>query len=195
MCFYCICTKSPKPNLKETTDSALSVSSSTSLCYLFTVWPNTLARMVEVTVLNAQINPLPQQALVRHSGWNLILDISVMTFFTCNWEECDWRSGDNWVVSCCESCRPCKHKNVNVTMKALSAAGCWCHLAPLGSAGLCGSVFSGFWKSLTRLLVLSSSLFFFSCCWGRVVEWDAFHYSSLSPHRAIFDARQIFSPC
>ncbi len=75
-------------------------------------------------LVNAQINPLPRQALVRHGGWNLILDISVMTFYVRSWEECDWQSGDNWSISRCESCRPCKHKNVNVTWKALLAAGC-----------------------------------------------------------------------
>ena len=43
----------------------------------------------------------------------------------------------------------------------MGSSCCWCHLAPLGSAGLCGFVSSGFWKSLTCLLVLSFFFFFF----------------------------------
>lgn len=111
-------------------------------------------------LLNAQINPLPRRALVRHGSWNLILDISVMTF-ACSWEECGWQSGDDLTTSCCESCRPSKHKNENVTWKALLAAGRWCRLAPLGSAALCGSVFSGL-----KITHLPFSSVFFSFFFG-----------------------------
>lgn len=94
----------------------------------------------------------------QHGSWNLILDISVMTF-ACSWEECGWQSGDNLTTSCCESCRPSKHKNENVTWKALLADGRWCRLAPLGSAALCGSVFSGL--KITHLPFSSVFFFFF----------------------------------
>ncbi len=107
--------------------------------------------MVEV------IECIDQSIATVSTGWSRWLepDISLMIFFTRTWEECDWQSGDSWTASCRESSRPCKHKNVNGTWKARGAASCWCHLAPLGSAGLYGSLFCGFWRSLSCLLILT----------------------------------------
>lgn len=128
-------------------------------------------------LLNAQINPLQQQAQVRHSSWNLTLNISVM-----HTAERKVISNQNLTTLCCESGGPLQTKIYKC---------CWCRLAPLSSTSLCGSVLNGFWKSLTCLPVLS---FFYLSCWGQAVEWDAFHYSRLSPHGASFDAMQIIFP-
>lgn len=146
-------------------------------------------------LLNAQINPFPRQELVRHGGRSRILDISVMRFFFFS-HTTERNVTDN--QSTTEASRAASHA-VRVNMKKckcnMESSCCWCHLAPFGSAGLCGSVFSGFWKSLTCLLVLSFFFsFFFSCCWGPGGWVRRFPLLKSVTTQSSLDARHIFSP-
>lgn len=135
-------------------------------------------------LLNAQFNPFPCQALVRHGGCSLILDKSVMTFPACNCEICSWQSGDHWIISSCALCGERKRKDVRIILQSFA---CCCFRFSCSCSRLCRPLwFCRQWfLEITHSLPLSAAccfFFFFLVLLRSVVEWDAFHYWSLSPH-------------